>query len=324
MKIVADRSAPHDDGRHRRPASGHRAGWRRRAVHRPARPPRRKRAIDQHYVADAHQRLRRGARRRAARSTCERSPDRPACRPMQRCAVLSRCSPTTEKVVTVLQPGRQPVLVGHRQGQRHHQLPSRDRPHRPAGHGAVLGHRPAQRHGRPRGRRACQHARRAYGDRERRRIATACSASGSAPTIAAKPGPEGRRHVPRRRRRTHQGAVDHGDQSGRSRCRMPMRSRRRSPPVPSSSSPTSEATPTPRVTPMCCCPRSAGARRTAPSPIPSGASRGSAPSSTRPARRGPTGGSWPRSARAWGLRRPSLMIRRPISSPSMPRFRLRE
>ena len=67
-----------------------------------------------------------------------------------------------------LQPGRQPVGIGHRQGQRHHQLPPGDRPHRQAGRGAVLGDRPAERDGRPRGRRARQHAGRAYGDREPR------------------------------------------------------------------------------------------------------------------------------------------------------------
>ena len=33
--------------------------------------------------------------------------------------------------------------------------------------------------------------------------------------IAEQARPEGRRHVPRRRRRPHQGALDHGDQSGR-------------------------------------------------------------------------------------------------------------
>ena len=38
----------------------------------------------------------------------------------------------------------QPILRRHRQGQRHHQLPSGDRPHRPAGHGAVLA-RPGSR-----------------------------------------------------------------------------------------------------------------------------------------------------------------------------------
>ncbi len=63
----------------------------------------------------------------------------------------------------LLLAGREPVGPGHRQGQRHHQLPSRHRPHRPAGHGTVLAHRPAQRHGRTRGRRSRQPACRPYG-----------------------------------------------------------------------------------------------------------------------------------------------------------------
>jgi assimilatory nitrate reductase catalytic subunit len=67
------------------------------------------------------------------------------------------------KVRHVLLAGRQPVGARHRQGQRHHQLPSRHRPHRPTRHGAVLAHRPAQCDGRPRGRRSRQSARRAYG-----------------------------------------------------------------------------------------------------------------------------------------------------------------
>ena len=59
--------------------------------------------------------------------------------------------------------GRQPVGAGHRQGQRHHQLPSRDRADRQARRVAVLADRPAQCDGRARGRRARQPARRAYG-----------------------------------------------------------------------------------------------------------------------------------------------------------------
>ena len=62
----------------------------------------------------------------------------------------------------LLLAGRQPVGAGHRQGQRHRQLPSRHRADRAPGHGTVLAHRPAQRHGRPRSRRPCQPARRAH------------------------------------------------------------------------------------------------------------------------------------------------------------------
>ena len=66
----------------------------------------------------------------------------------------------TEKVGDRLQPGGEPVRRRHRQGERDHQLPPRHRADRPPRHGAVLGHRPAERHGRPRGRRAFEHARR--------------------------------------------------------------------------------------------------------------------------------------------------------------------
>ena len=59
--------------------------------------------------------------------------------------------------------GRQPVGAGHRQGQRHRQLPPGHGPHRQARRGAAVAHRPAQRHGRARGRRARQHAGRAHG-----------------------------------------------------------------------------------------------------------------------------------------------------------------
>ena len=68
------------------------------------------------------------------------------------------------------------------------------------GHGPVLGHRPAQRHGRPRGRRHGQHARRPHGHR-------GCRASRPRAALLARADdrrrsrPEGGRHVPRRRRR---------------------------------------------------------------------------------------------------------------------------
>ena len=174
----AHRSAPHRDRRHRRPASGDRAGRRRRAVQRAARLSRRARRARPRLRRGAHDRLRAGARRGVGARPCRRRRgDGPRARTSS--AASTSCSPRPRKTVTVYSPGRQPVGVGHRQGQRHHQLPSRDRPHRQARRGAVLGHRPAQRHGRPRGRRPGQHARRPHGDRESRRIASACSASGT-------------------------------------------------------------------------------------------------------------------------------------------------
>ena len=87
----------------------------------------------------------------------------------------------------LLLAGREPVGAGHRQGQRHHQLPPRHRAHRQAGLGAAVAHRPAQRHGRARGRRARQHAGRAHGLLGRR-SATACAASGARPTWRAVEG----------------------------------------------------------------------------------------------------------------------------------------
>ena len=63
------------------------------------------------------------------------------------------------------------------------------------------------------------------------------------------------------------------------------------------------------ASPMCCCRRPPGARRTARSPIPSAASRASAPFCPRPARRAPTGGISPRSRAAWASATPSPMPR---------------
>ena len=58
--------------------------------------------------------------------------------------------------------GREPELRGHRQGQRHHQLSSGYRPHWQTRRRAVLGDRPAERHGRPRSGRFREHAGRAH------------------------------------------------------------------------------------------------------------------------------------------------------------------
>ena len=69
----------------------------------------------------------------------------------------------TPRVRHAVFAGRQPVGAGHRQGQRHRQLPPRDGADRQAGRVAVLADRAAQCDGRPRGRRARQPARRPYG-----------------------------------------------------------------------------------------------------------------------------------------------------------------
>ena len=55
-------------------------------------------------------------------------------------------------------PRHQPVRHRHRQGQCDPELPPGDGPHRASGHGPVQCHRPAQRHGRARGRRPVEHA----------------------------------------------------------------------------------------------------------------------------------------------------------------------
>ena len=112
----------------------------------------------------------------------------------------------------LLLAGREPVGARHRQGQRHHQLPSRHRPHRQAGHGAVLAHRPAQRHGRARGRRARQPARRAHGLRAGRYRPRAAVLERAAHGRAR--GAQGRADVRGDRARRDQGALGDGDQSG--------------------------------------------------------------------------------------------------------------
>ena len=88
----------------------------------------------------------------------------------------SRCLPTRARGHDVF-AGRQPVGAGHRQGQRHRQLPPRDGADRQAGRIAVLADRAAQCDGRPRGRRARQPARRPHGVL-RRRTSIACAGSG--------------------------------------------------------------------------------------------------------------------------------------------------
>ena len=222
-----------------------------------------------------------------------------------------------------LQPGRQPVGARHRQGQRHHQLPSGDRPHRQAGHGAVLGHRPAQRHGRARGRRPGQQlaAHMDFEDpgasRPRRAASGTRRASPTQPGLKAvdmfEAVADGRikalwimatnpvdQHA--RRRRACEAALKAcpfvvvSDVHGRHRHRS--------------------------ATPMCCCPPPPGARRTARSPIPSGASRASAPFLPPPGEARPDWWIICRGrASAWASPTPSPTRRRPRSSPSMRRCR---
>ena len=206
-------------------------------------------------IVDAsHDRLRRGARAPADASTVDARRAATAASPPATLALFFDCSPQTEKTVTVYSPGRQPVGDRHRQGQRHHQLPPGDRPHRQARHGAVLGHRPAQRHGRARGRRARQHARRPHGLREpgasRPRAALLALAGdrraspASRPSTCSTPSPTGasRRCGSWRPIRS-------------SPCPMPTRCARRSRACPFVVvSDVHARTPTPRAMRMCCCP----------------------------------------------------------------------
>ena len=214
----------------------------------------------------------------------------------------------------LLLAGREPVGAGHRQGQRHHQLPSRHRPHRQARHGAVLAHRPAQRDGRARGRRARQPARRAHGLLRRPR-STACAASGTRRSMAEREGLKAVQMFE---------AIERGEikalwvmatnpavslpRAGAVRealkklelfvvsenvlSQRHRRRRRR----------------------MCCCRPPPGARRTAPSPTPSAASRASARSCRCRARRRPDWWIVSRGRAAHGLRRGVRLSHRPPTS----------
>jgi assimilatory nitrate reductase catalytic subunit len=127
--------------------------------------------------------------------------------------------------------------------------------------------------------------------------ATPCRRSGNrraSPTSR----PEGGRPVPRDRGGQGQGGVDHRHQSaGQPAGRRPGAARAGKCELVVASD--IVAAPTPMPTPTCCCRRWAGARRTARSPIPSAASRASAPSCRRRAKRAPTGTSCAKSRGAW-------------------------
>ena len=220
-----DRSAPHGDRRRSRSVSGDRAGHRHRAVLRAAGASRRCRRARPELYRGQHVRLCRGARARArdrARHRRDRRRDRP--RRRRRRALLPSV-PRQGKSRHLLLAGREPVGAGHRQGQRHHQLPSRHRPHRQARHGAVLADRPAQRDGRARGRRARQHAGRPYG------LCAGRSRPGAPLLERAAHGrarrAQGRADVRGDRARRDQGAVGDGAPIPRCRCRAPAPCARR-------------------------------------------------------------------------------------------------
>jgi bacterioferritin-associated ferredoxin len=204
---------------------------------------------------------------------------------------------------------------GHRQGQRHHQLPPRHRAHRQAGHGpfSITG-QPNAMGGREVGGLANQLAAHMGFDAAHRPRAALLAAR----RTWRRAGPQGGRPVRRGSPTAHQGALDHGDQPGRqpARCRRVRAALERLPLVVVSDVDRAE-TDTVRARRMCCCRPPPGARRTAPSPIPSGASRASAPSCRCPARPGRTGGSSARSRSGWDSATPSpSMPCRPRSSAS--------
>ena len=106
-----------------------------------------------------------------------------------------------------------------------------DRPDRQAGHGAVLDHRPAQRHGRARGRRARQPARRAHGFRRRGAVGTRPRASGGAERLPARPGLKAVELFQAVADGRDQGALGDRHQPGGQPAATPTRCARRWPPA---------------------------------------------------------------------------------------------
>ncbi len=234
----------------------------------------------------------------------------------------SACLQRPKRTVTVLQPGRQPVGVGHRQGQRHHQLPSGHRPHRQAGHGAVLGDRPAQCHGRTRGRRPRQHACRPHGDRERRRSRPRAALLARArpsprspvsrPSTCSAPSADGRIKA----------LVDHGDQPRRldAGCRQ-RRGRHRAPARSSSSRMSTAETDTAELAHVLLPALGWGEKDGTVTNSERRISRQRNFHRAAAATPGPTGGSSPKWRTAWGTAKPSPMPSRRKSSPSTRRCR---
>ena len=126
----------------------------------------------------------------AARTLAELEADRPPnAASIPKCwKHSSRCSPQTERVMTVYSQGVNQSSTGTDKVNAiincHLATGRIGRP----GHGSVLGHRPAQRDGRAGGRRPGQPARRAYALRRSGATARRCRRSGGRPTLAPKPG----------------------------------------------------------------------------------------------------------------------------------------
>ena len=232
----AHRSAPHDDGGHRRPASADQARWRRRAVRSDClRYLASSRALDRDVHRRAYQRLRRGAATPPTRSTLYDvvAADGPHGRDAGE--VLTLCSPRP----------RRPSPSTARASTSRRPAPTRSTP------SSTATWRPAASASRAWGRSRSPASRTPWAG-ARSAASPTCSPRTwtsktpahrdrvqrfwRSPTIATQARPQGRRHVPRRRRRPHQGAVDHGDQPGRLDAGRRCTSKRRSAPARSSSS----------------------------------------------------------------------------------------
>ena len=146
-----DRSAPHRHRRSRRPASAARRRARTSLLFNGLLAPiwPMTGALDRDWIARTRPGFERCARCGAAiaRPRSSWSPRRRTLTPESLRAFYDLFA-RTERVVTVYSQGVNQSVSRHRQGQRHHQLPSRDRTHRPPRHGAVLADRTAQCDGR--------------------------------------------------------------------------------------------------------------------------------------------------------------------------------
>ena len=301
-KIVRHRSAPHRDRRRSPTCICRCAPGATCAVQRPAGRSARARRGRPRLMSRAHVTgSTRPGERACARARGDVVARHGPARLQRPASSSSICSPRPETHRHRLQPGREPVAPRHRQGQRDHQLPPGDGPHRQAGHGAVLDHRPAQRHGRARSRRpgrTCSprtwtSTTPAHRDRVQR--------FWGAPTIATQAGTESRRHVPRRRATAIKAlwimatnpvvSMPDADRCREALCKLPVRGRFRR----------AAETDTTAFAHVLLARRRPGARRTAPSPIPTRASAASGflPS---PGEARPTGGSFAKSRKRMGSR----------------------
>ena len=170
-------------------------------------------------------------RRSRAPARSPRMPPQPPQQPASMKSDVARsstCSGEPADAVTCYLPGREPVETGHRQGQRHHQLPSRHRPHRQARQGPLsLTGQPNAMGGREVGGLANQLAAHMILTRRGRPRAPVLECAVTWPGAkASRPC-----RCSRRRARRDQGPVGDGDQSGdlaAARCCRPRRAQKSS------------------------------------------------------------------------------------------------